>query len=74
MILPTKYISIRYSLLGIGAELLKSLDTPKTVTALWSIAKTLPEVKTFQRYVLALDLLFILGAIEMRRGMLTKCQ
>lgn len=74
MILPTKYISIRHSLLGISAKIYQVLDKPRTVTDLWSYARDFPEVKTFERFIYSLDFLFIIGAIDIRRGMIVKCQ
>mgnify|MGYP001175073822 CR=1 FL=1 len=70
MILPTKHISADKSLLGVGALLLRRLDEPRTVTGLWEAARGLPTVGTFERFVLALDLLYAIGALEMHEGLL----
>lgn len=64
MILPTKHISVRNSLLGVGAVLLKYLERPQTVTILWEKVRKLPEVGTFERFSLALDFLYAIGAVE----------
>jgi hypothetical protein len=74
MILPTKHISTRNSLLGIGATILVHLNHPRTVTSLWSSVSKIPEVSTFERFVLALDLLYMIGAVELEDGLLRKCQ
>ena len=71
MILPTKHISIARSLLNVGAMLLQQLNRPKTVAGLWDEVRELEDVGTFQRFVLALDFLYILGAIELKDGLLT---
>jgi hypothetical protein len=73
MILPTKHISTSYSLLGIGAKILEQLYQPRTVSSLWSVCHTMPEVATFERFVLTLDLLYTIGAIEMEMGLLRRC-
>ncbi|MDF5723712.1 MAG: hypothetical protein PUP91_25250 [Rhizonema sp. PD37] len=73
MILPTKHISIRHSLLGVGATILEYLYNPRTVSSLWSAVYTMPEVATFERFVLTLDLLYTIGAIEMHGGLLRRC-
>jgi hypothetical protein len=73
MILPTKHISPRNSLLGIGALLLKNLDSPKSITMLWHDVSKEDGVRTFDRFVLALDLLYMIGAIELNEGLLLKC-
>lgn len=72
MILPTKHISIRNSLLGVGAIIIEHLNYPRTVTSLWSDLSKIPEVATFERFVLVLDLLYMIGAIELEEGLLRK--
>lgn len=72
MILPTKHISTRNSLLGVGATIIEHLNYPRTVTSLWSDLSKLPEVATFERFVLVLDLLYMIGAIELEEGLLHK--
>ena len=73
MILPTKHISTSHSLLGVGAIILEQLYQPKTVSSLWNAVATIPEVATFERFVLTLDLLYAIGAIEMEMGLLRRC-
>ena len=62
MILPTKHIKLSNSLLSLGAVILKNLDSNHTVTSLWTATHTLQEVKTFERFTLGLDFLFMIGA------------
>ncbi len=72
MILPTKHIRLTNSLISVGAVLLKYIDNNHTVTALWNTVNILPEVKTFERFTLGLDLLFIMGAVEFQDGLLRR--
>lgn len=72
MIMPTKHVSLDRSLLGIGAILLPRCGHPVTVTSLWNRVKGQPSVGSFEQFVLALDLLFVLGAIDMRNGLLVR--
>lgn len=72
MILPTKHITPENSLLGIGAGLLTLLAHEQTVTRLWDRARAANHVLTFQRFILALDLLFVIGAIELADGVLRR--
>lgn len=77
MILPTKHLSQERALLTVGARVLGRLSKPKTVSALWeeisrptgtrSLKKT---ALRYDAYVLTLDLLFLLGVIEFRDGVL----
>jgi hypothetical protein len=73
MILPTKHLSEKRALLRIGAELLPFLDKPQTISQLWESLKqshgTTPERSslTYDWFILALDLLYITGAVEFER-------
>lgn len=74
MIAPDKHISIDASLIGVGAAMLKQLPGPRTLTALWEACRTLPDIRTFQRFVLALDLLFLLEAVDLDSGQIVRLQ
>ncbi|MBI5498476.1 MAG: hypothetical protein HY904_25970 [Deltaproteobacteria bacterium] len=72
MILPSKHIPSRSSLLGVGGILLSRVNRPITATSLWEQVRGLPEVGTYYRFVLALDLLFLIGAIDLNDGLLKR--
>ena len=74
MILPTKFINLEDSLLGLGAVILGLLTYPRTITALWEEIRKSPEAMSFHYFVLALDLLYILGAIEFQEGLIARRQ
>lgn len=72
MILPTKHISESQALVGIGAVLIDALNRPHTVTGLWEKVRDLRVVGTFERFVLALDMLFILGLVRLSEGLIER--
>jgi hypothetical protein len=72
MILPTKHINPLDSLLGVGALILERLKTTKTVTQLWDEMRELPQVVTFERLVLGLDLLYMMGLVELDGGVIRR--
>ncbi len=72
MILPTKHVSPQNSILGVGAAILLNLHSPKTVSGLWDQVRELPEVGVYWRYVLALDLLFAVEAIDYKDGLIER--
>ncbi len=79
MILPTKHLSHDRALLSVGARLLVCLSGPMTVSALWVAfaRKNQPDdpakpALRYDAYVLTLDLLFFIGAIELRHGLLIR--
>jgi len=74
MILPTKHISVQFSLLGAGATILQHLNSPRTVTALWEQVRTEPEVGIYRRFILVLDFLFLLNVLDLRDGLIVRSQ
>ena len=79
MILPTKHIRPDRALIGVGGEVLKILYEPKTVSHLWNEIReyrsTSPSAPiNYNWFVLSLDFLFIIGAIEVRRGLLHRVE
>lgn len=72
MILPTKHIKLQNCILNLGSVLLNNITGKQTVTLLWDKARELPEVKTFERFTLGLDLLFTLGLIDITEGIIVR--
>jgi hypothetical protein len=72
MILPDKNILLSHSLLGLGANLLAKLKLPQTVSSLWEKAREYDEINSYEKYILTLDLLFLLNIIEFKDGVLRK--
>lgn len=78
MILPTKHITPERALLTIGAEILTCLREPMTVSRVWDeLRKRRGEtpkssVITYDWFILALDLLFIVRAVDFNSGLLQK--
>lgn len=74
MILPTKHMRTQRTLLGVGAEVIALLDQPKTVSRVWADLKKKrgeDDLKlSFDWFVLSLDLLFSIDAVELYRGRL----
>lgn len=73
MILPDKNITLSNSLLGIGSKILTELAVPQTVSSLWEkVRRKYSEIKTFEKFVLTIDLLFALGLIEFDEGIIRR--
>ncbi len=78
MILPTKNISQDRALLTVGARILALMDQPLTVSALWDavLRQSNPSKKAFilhyDAFVLTLDLLYMMGALDLQDGVLHK--
>jgi hypothetical protein len=78
MILPTKHLSEKKSLLLVGANILVLLEEPKTVSRIWNELRNTNNGYqdvggiTYSWFVLAIDLLYCLGAIHYDSGRLSK--
>ena len=65
MIYPNKTIELKYTLLGVGSLIIAELNTPQTVSSLWERIRTREEIGTFEKYVLTLDFLYLIGLVKM---------
>jgi len=72
VILPTKHIRPEDSLLNVSGILLSALSAPKTPSQLWDNLRLDGRVSTYQRFVSGLDLLFMMGLVELRAGRLRR--
>ena len=72
MILPDKHITMSHSLIGSGARVLKLIDRPVTVSALWDAARSIQGLDSYWRFILVLDFLYAVGAVEWRDSLLAK--
>lgn len=71
MLLPEKHIMLSESILGLGGFLLKFIIKPQNVDDIWiefnkSVkSKEFPKYHSFDNFILALDFLYMVGAIEL---------
>lgn len=66
MILPNKFLEEKDSLLYVGALLLDKLDIPTSVSELWNQVKDNKSVNNYERFIITLDMLYILNLIELK--------
>lgn len=80
MILPTKHVRPERALIGVGAEVLDILKQPMTMSRLWDEVRGRRSLHTpnspisYQWFVLSLDLLYMVGALDFDRGLVQKVQ
>jgi len=78
MILPTKHVRPDRALIGVGAEVLEILKRPMTMSRLWDEIRGRRTLLTpnapidYQWFVLSLDLLYVIGAVELERGLVRR--
>ncbi len=78
MILPSKHLPQDRALLTVGAIILRNLSHPITVSALWEQMshsageQKAPPLLLYDAFVLALDLLFLLSAVELHDGLIVR--
>ena len=73
-LIPNKTIKPEYSLLGIGAVLLREISDRDTVTSLWEKVRQSEKINTYEKFLSALVLLYALGVIDLRDGVLVKSE
>lgn len=72
MIMPTKFIQEDEALIGVGAILLERLSSEKSLSDLWECTKKIPNVGNFERFILSLDMLFVLDLIVLKNNKLMR--
>lgn len=78
MLTPTKGIAPDRALLAVGAQILQGLDSPLTVSQAWARLKAHRKKLghrspvSFEWFVLALDVLHALGAVELHDDLLMR--
>lgn len=65
MIMPSKYLREDEALLGVSATILHLVENSESLSSLWESAKKINMIGTFERFILALDLLYLLGLVEL---------
>lgn len=74
MILPTKHISANQALIGTGAIILQELHKPVSVSTLWRVVREVPPIGNYERFVLTLVMLHIIGAIELNNSKISRVE
>ncbi len=80
MILPTKHVRADRALIGVGAEVLDILKQPMTMSRLWDDMRGRRSLHApnapidYQWFILSLDLLFMIGAVDFDRGLVRRVQ
>lgn len=72
MILPTKHITEHEALIGAGGLVLEEISKPVSLSHLWENVKSNSSVQTYERFILTLDMLHIVGAIEIEESMIVR--
>lgn len=78
MILPGKHLKADRALLTIGGEILAVMDASTSVSAVWEQVRSLRSKREgasplpFDWFILALSLLYAMGAIDLSEGLLIR--
>lgn len=64
MIMPNKYLKEEDTLLGASAVIFNNLEQKQSLSELWEKVKDDDSVYNFERFILSLDMLYILGFVE----------
>ncbi len=73
MIMPTKYIKENESLLALGALILEEItDEGSTLSVIWDNLKDDEALFNYKRFILTLDVLFLLGLVNIKNNKIIK--
>jgi len=72
MILPNKHIREEEALIGVGAILLTKISSSVLLSELWEQVKEISNIGNYERFILGLDLLFLLGLIKIEDNHIKK--
>ncbi len=70
IILPTKYVPLDFSILGVATIVVQEIQPNDTVSTLWDRLSSNERVGTFNRFAAALTLLYAVRALEFDGGVL----
>ncbi len=68
MIMPNKYIKEEDTLLGASAVIFENLVNAQTISELWDNVHDDESIYNFERFILSLDLLYLLNIIELNKN------
>jgi len=74
VILPTKHTAANEALIGAGALILQQTSKPILLSNLWEAVKANPAVQTYERFILTLDMLHIIGVIDIEDNMIVRVE
>lgn len=72
MIMPNKYLKEEDTLLGASAVIFENLSKQQSISELWDKVREDKSVYNFERFILSLDLLYMLNLIELNNNELMR--
>lgn len=72
MIMPNKNLKEEDTILGSCAVIFDNLSDKKSLSELWEIVKNDKSVYNFERFILSLDMLYMLNLIDFEKNYLIK--
>jgi hypothetical protein len=72
MIMPSKYIQEKDALIGVSALITQYVNNNLSLSGLWETLKQESIITNFERFILALDLLFILGVVKIEDNIIKR--
>ena len=65
MILPGKHIKLSRSILNVSSVLIQNIDNKQSITTLYNKTISNSNIRTYEIFIMGLDLLFIFGLITL---------
>jgi hypothetical protein len=72
MILPNNHLRENETLIGVGAVLMQKIPSSILISDLWELVKEVSNIGNFERFILGLDLLFLLDVIKIENNQIIR--
>lgn len=74
MIMPSKYLKEDEALIGVSAALLSLIEGNGNLSEIWESAKKIKAIGSFERFILALNFLYLLDLVDLHENKIVRTQ
>lgn len=72
--MPSKYLKEDEALIGVSAALLSLIEGNGNLSEIWESAKKIKAIGSFERFILALNFLYLLDLVDLHENKIVRTQ
>lgn len=72
--MPSKYLKEDEALIGVSAALLSLIERNGNLSEIWESAKKIKAIGSFERFILALNFLYLLDLVDLHENKIVRTQ
>lgn len=72
--MPSKYLQEDEALIGVSAALLSLIEGNGNLSEIWESAKKIKAIGSFERFILALNFLYLLDLVDLQGNKIVRIQ